>query len=221
MTRHMQKLLLVAASIASVGCAARFNGAEHALSVAEEHPISVDSQTVTMTIGVAETAGDLSSLDQARLRAFADSYLRNGHGALSVTAPSGDSADGAAAGVREALYNFGVPRSSMAAAAYRSGNGSPRDVILSYTHYVATPSACGVWEGTRERDYRNLRSPNFGCATQNNLAAMIGDPRELAEPAALTDPDSTTRIRGVAKFRKGEVTSSKTDSEVQNAQVAN
>jgi pilus assembly protein CpaD len=215
MSLIVKKLLLVAAAAASVGCAARFNGAEQALTVAEAHPISVDSQAVTMTIAAADVEAGLSALDAARLKAFADSYLRNGHGFLTVTAPGGGEA--AAATVRDALFDHGVPQAQMAEAAYREG--AARDVILSYTRFVATPSACGVWEGVRERDYRNMRSPNFGCATQNNLAAMVGDPHDLVEPAEMSDPDAEFRIRGVGRFRKGEVTSSKTDSAVES-QVA-
>lgn len=209
MATVMKKLLLAATAASTVGCAAQFNGQEQALTVAEEHSISVDSQTVTMTLAQA-SAGELTSLDEARLRAFANSFLSNGHGALTVTAPS----QAGAPDVRDALNRFGVPSSSLVEADYRGGDGATRDVILSYTHYVATPSACGIWEGMRERDYRNMRSPNFGCATQNNLAAMIGDPHDLVAPAAMTDPDSATRIRGVTKFRKGDVTSSATDGEV-------
>lgn len=216
MANVLKKLLLLAMAAQAAGCAARFNGQEHALTVAEEHPISVDSQTVTMTLAPSAD-GDLASLDQARLRAFADSYMRNGHGALTVTAPSGG--DGSDAGVLEALARSGVPAAAVVEADYR-GDGGSRDIILSYTHYVATPSACGIWEGVRERDYRNMRSPNFGCATQNNLAAMIGDPHDLVEPAEMTDPDSATRIRGVTAFRKGEVTSSATDGDVES-QIAN
>ncbi|NWG91358.1 MAG: CpaD family pilus assembly protein, partial [Parvularculaceae bacterium] len=199
----MKKLLLIAAAASAAGCAPKFNGHEHALSVAEEHPISVDAQIVTMTL--AGGSGGLSDLDSARLKAFADSYMRNGHGALSITTPSGG--DGAA--VREALYEAGVPHSAMSDAAYRAGEGSSRDVILSYSRYVATPSACGIWDGERDRNYRNMRTPNFGCAAQNNLAAMIGDPHDLVEPAAMTAPDSQTRIRGVTKYRRGEDTGSK------------
>lgn len=205
MTNVMKKLLLAATAFASVGCATQFNGHEQALSVAEEHPISVDSQTVTMTL--AQGARGLSELDDARLRAFADSYLVNGHGAVTVTTPNGEGS----AEVRQALYKHGVSESLIVEAAYR-GDAASNDVILSYIRYVATPSACGVWEGMRERDYRNMRSPNFGCSAQNNLAAMIGDPHDLIEPAAMTDPDSATRIRGVTLFRKGEQTSSATDS---------
>lgn len=213
MASLMKKLLLAAAAASVAGCAAQFNGQEQALSVAEQHPISVDSQTVTMTL--APAGGELSSLDESRLRAFADSYMRNGHGALTVTSP----ADKGAAGVRDSLNRFGVPLASIVEADYRGG-GAAGEVILSYTHYVATPSACGLWEGLRERDYRNMNSPNFGCATQNNLAAMIGDPHDLIEPAAMTDPDSTTRILGVGKFRKGEDTSSEVSGEIET-QIAN
>lgn len=209
MTRLMKSMLLCAAAAAATGCATKFNTAEYALSVAEEHPISVDSQTVTMTL--ASGAG-LSSLDRARLRAFADSYLRDGHGALTVTGPGG--ADGQGDAVRAALYEFGVPADMIAASSYRAGEGAGSDIILSFTHYVATPSACGIWEGQRERDFRNMRSPNFGCSAQNNLAAMIGDPRDLIEPAAMTDPDAAIRVRGVTAFRKGEATSSQSDDEL-------
>ena len=218
MSNIVKTLLLMSAAAAVTGCGAGFNGQHQALTVAEEHPISVDSQTVTMTLSAAKAADGVSSLDQARLRAFADSYMRNGHGALTVTAPDG--AQEAAAEIRASLNKYGVPADVIAAADYRGASAADGDVILSYTHYVATPSACGVWEGIRERDYRNMRSPNFGCAAQNNLAAMIGDPHDLIEPAGMTDPDSATRIRGVTQFRKGETTSSKSDSEL-NQQVAN
>lgn len=212
MASLMKTLLLVTAAASTVGCAAQFNGQEQALTIAEQHPISVDSQTVTMTF--APAGGEMSSLDESRLRAFADSYMRNGHGALTVTAP----ADMNAASIRDALNRFGVSPSSIVEADYRGGAAG--DVILSYTHYVATPSACGLWEGLRERDYRNMNSPNFGCATQNNLAAMIGDPHDLVEPAAMTAPDSATRIRGVTSFRKGEDTSSESNSEI-DTEIAN
>lgn len=211
MMRLLKTALLSAAAVAAAGCATKFNGAEQALSVAEEHPISVDSQTVTMTMAAGAA---LSPIDRARLRAFADSYMRNGHGALTLTSPGGADS-GQSADIRAALSEFGVPGDSVAAAAYRTGEGSTTDLILSYTHYVATPSACGVWEGARERDFRNMRSPNFGCSAQNNLAAMIGDPRDLVEPAAMTDPDATIRVRGVKLFREGKATSSKADTDIE------
>ncbi len=134
-----------------------------------------------------------------------------------MTTPTG--AEAAAGNVRQVLYAAGVSNDAMVNADYRGVAESQGDVILSFTHYVATPSACGIWEGMRARDQRNMRSPNFGCAMQNNLAAMIGDPHDLIAPADMSYPDSQTRIRGVKAYRAGEVTSSATDSEV-NAKIS-
>jgi pilus assembly protein CpaD len=211
----LKAISLSALAAAMTGCAAVSNGAEQALSIEEEHPISVDSQTVTMTIDLADTAGDLTAVDKARLRAFAGAYMNDGHGLLTVTAPAGGGADRAGqdaqARVRKALHEFGVSDAAMTGSAYEVGQAGDRQIVLSYTRYVATPSACGIWNGEFDRNYRNLRSANFGCSAQNNLAAMIGDPRDLVEPSAMTDPDTASRVSAVDKYRKGEVTSSESD----------
>lgn len=220
MNKNVVKLTIIAAATAAAaGCSSVFNGPEHGLSVAQEHPITVDSQVVTLTIDVDATTTEISAIDKSRLRAFADAYLRNGHGPLTVTAPSGTSADfdghEAAADIRSFLFENGVPWSSMTGATYRVGDdGRGSQLIVSYTHYLATPSACGDWSGTRERDFRNLRSPNFGCATMNNYAAMVADPHDLITPADTTPVDATARVRVIDAYRKGEITSSQTDEDI-------
>ena len=67
MTNMLTRFLVVAGAAAlAAGCAGAWNGAEDGLSVAEEHPIAVDSQVVTMTLPLSGSA-ELSSLDKARL----------------------------------------------------------------------------------------------------------------------------------------------------------
>ncbi|MEM9619977.1 MAG: CpaD family pilus assembly protein [Pseudomonadota bacterium] len=218
--------LLSLAALSLTACASGpFNGQQHALTVAEEHPISVDSQVVTLTIDNDLSTTDLSEVDSARLRAFADAYMNNGHGPLTITAPSGTSADfdgqETAADIRGALHKAGVPWSALAGATYRTGGSAAADqLILSYTHYVATASECGIWKGIRGRDYRNLRTPNFGCATQNNLAVVLADPHDLIAPADQDPRDATTTVRAIDAYRAGEVTSSAIDAAI-NAQVSN
>ena len=198
------------------------NGAEHAASVQETHPIAVDSQIVTLTIDADDTTDDLSDRDQARLRAFANAYLTSGHGPLTITTPSGFAdRDGheASADIRDALNKAGVSWEALSGATYRTGGDAGDQVIVSYTHYVATPSECGVWTGIRNRDYRNLRSPNYGCAMQNNVAAMLADPHDLIAPAAGTPRDAIASTRAVQAYRDGELTSSQ--AEDIEAEVAN
>ncbi|HRX38032.1 MAG TPA: CpaD family pilus assembly protein [Parvularculaceae bacterium] len=221
MTRTALRLSLMASIAAlAAGCAGAWNGRDQAMTVAEEHPISVDSQTVTLTIDLDRSTKELTSVDKARLRAFADSYLTNGHGPLTVTAPSGtsDDFDGqeTASDVRKYLNEIGVPWSDITGSSYRAADDRGTKLIVSYTHYVATPSACGVWAGVKARDYANMHTPNFGCATQNNIAAMLADPHDLIAPADETPPDSTARIRGVQAYREGAVTVSETDNNIKS-----
>ena len=206
-------MLMALTSGLAAGCASSFNGQQDALTYAQEHPISVDSQVVTLTLA----SDDVTEIDRARIKAFANAYLNNGHGPVTMTTPARTTTavDSKAAKIREMLSSAGLNVDAITTANYVPNASSSSDVILSYTHYVATASACGLWSGLRERDYANRRSPNFGCATQNNLAAMIGDPRDLTTPADQTAPDAVLRIRGVEAFRAGEVTSTARDSEIE------
>lgn len=215
MTLRMTALAAAFAALALSGCSTVANGRNEAISVAEEHPIAVDSQVVTLTLPVG--GAGLSAVDKARVRAFADAYLAGGHGPVSVTTPSGTGRDGdaleTADAARAVLDAAGVDATQIESAGYASAE-EKRQLVLSYVRYVATPSACGVWTGTLVRDFRNLRSPNYGCATQNNLAAMVADPRDLVEPAAATAADANARMRMIDAYRKGEKTSSATDEDI-------
>ncbi len=219
MTNHMKQASIALCALALAACTGGpFNGPEHAETVATMHPISVDSQVVTLTIDADPSTTDLSDTDRARLRAFVASYMNNGHGPLTITAPSGGAGDfdgqEAASDIRKALHDAGAPWSSLTGATYRTG-AQTGQLVMSFTRYVATPSECGVWKGLKERDYRNLRTPNFGCATMNNIAAMVGDPRDLVAPAAEDERDAALAARGVRLYREGEVTASQVDGNIQ------
>jgi pilus assembly protein CpaD len=218
MKNTMMRLFFSAALLALAGgCANQWNGADDALSIAEEHPITVDTQVVTLTL--AGSGAELSPMDKARVRAFAQSYLSGGHGPVSVTSPAGAKAEDVAAEARKALNEAGVSWEDMSGAGYIPADGASGEVVLSYTRYVATGPACGVFDDQLERDFANKRSANFGCATQQNIAAMIADPRDLVQPADEAPADAATRIRSIEKYRKGEKTSSETDAEIKS-QVA-
>jgi len=215
MVRPLSKFALLSSTLLAASCASVFNGPQHAMTVAEEHPIAVDSQVVTLTLNVDPTVSELSEIDKARLRAFANAYLTTGHGPLAITAPSGTLKDfegqELAADIRKTLHDAGISWTSLAGATYRTGGNANGDaLIVSYTRYVATPSECGVWKGLRARDYRNLRSPNFGCAMQNNIAALVADPHDLIEPAAMAPRDAMASSRAISDYQLGEDTTSET-----------
>src|SRR5690606_17269522 len=118
------------------------------------------------------------------------------------------------ADIRKALNDAGVPWSAIHGATYRTGDAD-NEIILSFTRYVATASPCGVWSGMRGRDYRNLRTPNMGCATMNNLAAMVADPHDLVAPTETDPRDGEAVARAIKLYRDGELTGSQIDSTIE------
>lgn len=217
----MRKILLASAAAALLaGCASVedtfFNNADDALSPQEEHPISVNQQVVTLRIAMDPLASDISNIDKARLRAFVQSYFRRGHGPVTITAPSGSGNDlmgqEMAADIRAMLFAEGLDYADMMGATYRSsGSETYADLIVSYSEYQASGPECGDWSGEYLRRMQNKQSKNYGCATQANLAAMISDPRDLADSGPLGIADSEALVRSMKAGLSGEEASSTRD----------
>ena len=68
--------------------------------------------------------------------------------------------------------------------------GMARVVI---TRAVATVPGCPDWRSQTETNLVNATSPNYGCATNSNLAAMIANPDELLHGAQNGDTNTARR----------------------------
>jgi pilus assembly protein CpaD len=181
-------------------CGSVTNGPRDALTVAQRHPITVDKQTVTLSVSAEGNPNGLSRASLAEIDAFVNAYRTRGHGPITVTAPSGNGRDvygqQTAADVRAALFASGIPYEAMQGATISAGRGAD-EVILSFASYVATGPSCGRYPGELANQRANRMSTNFGCATQANLAAMIADPRDLTSPAThdgMGDPALARRV---------------------------
>lgn len=175
-------LLLSVAAFGLSACAFTPNTQDHARSVAEAHPITVDQQTVALRLPIDETRDGLSRASLSQIDSLVSRYRTRGHGPVTVTAPVGGASDRAAqeaaANVRAALFASGVPYDAMTGASVRTRDTGDA-VIVSFQSFVATGPSCGRETDKVSRRLRNLGSEGFGCATQANLAAMIADPRDL------------------------------------------
>ena len=200
-------------------CASVMNGPGDTIDYRERHPIAVDSQTITMNISPAGEKGGLTAVDKARIRAFADAYFTRGHGPVTVTAPASGpgykAAEQTAADARIALNAAGVSWDQIAGASYAASTAGEQVVTLSFTHYVATPSACGDWSQSVWRDQKNLPHTNFGCATMNNFAAMLADPHDLIAPAEMSPADAIARTRAINAYRAGDDPTSKKNADIE------
>ena len=184
-------------------CAYPVNGPEDNLPVTERFPISVEPRMEALSVAYDGQRGTLDTASGAQLERFARDYLENGSGAIAV-APS-RRFPASAGSVAERLVEIGVPRNRIMIANEPSSNMGD-DVRVSYIRYQAHAEACGDWSVNLASTAANKVSPNFGCATQHNLAAMVADPRDLVSPKPMDPDDTKRRLTVLDKYRKGEVT---------------
>ncbi|MBX3495028.1 MAG: CpaD family pilus assembly protein [Parvibaculum sp.] len=201
--------ILLALALGLAGCG--LNGADEAqFDAARVHPISVQPDVATLNIDVPPGQPGLTAANRSAIAGFAASYRERGHGPLTVSTPSGSpnaaTATGVLSDVRDILAEHGVSGDALAYTPYSASAAGAAPLILSYKRYVAKASTCGDWSASLATNYKNVPPPNFGCATQNNLAAMIADPADLLKPRGMTPADAGRRNTVLEKYREGEPT---------------
>jgi len=150
---------------------------------------------------------ELSARDQAAVSQFLQAYGHGGNGPLYVNIPSsaqsGLGAQQAQAMIRQNLSAIGLGRAQVQTGQYQSAQGSPAPVVVSYRTLKTIPQDCRQL-GNMVDTYNNQPYDSFGCFHTANLAAMIGDPRQLIEPYDMTAPDSQRRQTIYDKYIAGE-----------------
>src|SRR6202035_1242523 len=167
------------------------------------HPIAIEETNRSVVIFVGHARGGLSASQRADVAGLAQTWVREGTGAIVADVPvDTPNAWAAAATFREAqalLAAGGVPPRGIKQRHYHPDD--PRafaTIRLTYPRIAAVAGPCGL--GPEElgpsmanTDYSENKSyHNFGCANQRNLAAMIDNPSDLEQPRSET-PAYTTR----------------------------
>lgn len=204
MTKIMGFAALAAVLMAG-SCAAPSNDGSVSADPVQNHPIDVRPSYKSLRLSFAGAGAGLMADDQARFNNFVTNYLDHGNGALSISAPRGPMGSEAIRYFGERLAALGVPRSRILVGTHDVANGDAR-VQLGYITYVASVGECGDWSKNAADTSSNLPMPNFGCANQHNLAAMIADPRDLILPRPMGPADAVRRATVIDKYQKGEVT---------------
>ena len=85
-----------------------------------------------------------------------------------------------------ALRKSGVASGNIITATYSAaGVDGTAPIRLSYRAMSAGTEPCGKWSGDLGDTTQNKHYENFGCASQNNLAAMVANPSDLLGPSAI------------------------------------
>lgn len=177
------------------------------------HPIMISNAPEVLDIRVGMSGPALSPEIEAAVREYVRGYQRDGTGSLTIQVPTASANEVAAAStgraVHYALVRAGVPRASIVVAPYHVGDHAKvASLRLSYLRVKATTPECGIWPDTAPADYRNKDYHNFGCASQQNLAAMVANPADLVSPRPLSPANGARRAKVITDYSQGAETKS-------------
>ncbi|MGE0230359.1 MAG: CpaD family pilus assembly protein [Flavobacteriaceae bacterium] len=225
---HLRTASLFALAVAAAGMAgcARTTRPEitHAVPLTSEarHPINVGYQTSGLSIHPDIAAQGMSPKDRTELIGFLRAYRNDAQTILQVIMPSGAANEGLTYSIlteiRTLAAGEGIEQENIIVRPY-DGAGQPNPPVhLSYGAFAASTAKCGLWPRTLNAGPQNLEYYNFGCATQQNLAEMVSDPRDLTGPRAEDPADPNRRRTVFDKYRQGQDTA--TTRNDQNAGTA-
>ena len=219
---QLSKILYVGVALAALslaGCQTPSGGItagpQEAFDTNTRYPVTVEPHMMTLRV-VYNGQRSFDQNEAGQIERFAADYLDHGSGAIAVSAPTRyREAPGLFA---DRLVQLGVPEDRILVGNHDEP-GSEDTVKLTYIRYVAQTPSCGDWSRNLAVTFDNTASPNFGCATQKNIAAMVADPRDLVGPRALTPDDAQRQLQVLDKYRKGEPTPS-TKTQAQSGAVS-
>jgi pilus assembly protein CpaD len=173
-----------------------------AFSPAENFPITVEPGNQSLRVSYAGPGVGLSPEDAAAFDTFVAQYVAHGSGAISVSVPQGAGESAEISYFGERLFAMGIERSRILVGTHSVANGDGR-VEVNFVSYTAHTAECGDWSVNVAEDGDNGNMPNFGCAVQHNIAAMVSDPRDLVAPRPMTAADSQRRATVLTNYEKG------------------
>jgi pilus assembly protein CpaD len=178
------------------------------------HPIAIQEADQSVVIFVGRERGGLSASQRADVMGLAQTWLREGTGAINADVPvDTPNARAAADSMREIqamLAAAGVPPRGVVVRRYHPENPRVLAAIrLNYPKISATAGPCGLWledlgSSIKNKSYfENKSYYNFGCSYQRNMAAMADNPSDLVQPRPETPAYTERRTAGFEKYRKG------------------
>lgn len=212
-------IILACAALALAGCKREDQGTQVAgwslVDPEQRHPIMVSQEPAHLNVHVARGSQGLTPQQRAEVVEFAGKYRASdaGNSRLVISVPSGSpnevAAVSASEDVRELLVAAGFPDSAVSVEAYHDESGAQPPMRIAYMRYVAKGPECGHdWSENLSNNARNVGHPNFGCAGQHNLAAMVANPADLLGPRTMGDRYSDRRDQVMENWTKGKVTGS-------------
>lgn len=170
------------------------------------HPILIGDKEQVLDLPVGAAERGMTGMQKARLDGFLGEYDRSANPVLTITAPVGAYNEAAAShAARDFAHRarmLGVPSERIAVTAYQaaSADASP-PVRVIFTTVRAYTDRCGRWPEDIADTPDNKHYADFGCSTQNNLAAQVANPTDLLGPRRRGEIDAENRRKVISDYR--------------------
>jgi pilus assembly protein CpaD len=200
-------------AVVLAGCAGPVQSVEPTGAVPDDyrlnHPIAIEDKVETLDVPVGLYTARLTGAEKANVVGFAQKFVASGSSVIAVVAPSGspnqDVAAGIAVEIQDVLAKAGVAAKAIDYRVYHAGSDERNaPVRVAFSRVGATTAPCGPWPDQASVNGQNRNYANFGCASQQNLAAIVDNPLDLLYPRGLTPADAARRADVLEKYRKGQ-----------------
>jgi pilus assembly protein CpaD len=221
--------LLSASLLAVAGCTPREVASVETVGAVPgdyriNHPIAVEEAVETLDVPVGLYVTRLNDAMRGNVAAFAQKFVTSGSSIIAVVAPSGSPNQAVAAliavQIEEVLRNYGIASEKIDYRVYHAG-GDERNapIRVAFSRIVAHTAPCTPWPDQLAVSRENRNYFAFGCATQQNFAAMVQNPLDLLYPRGMTPADAARRADVLEKYRTGRAFGSDLSQE-RSGQVA-
>jgi pilus assembly protein CpaD len=219
MTMNFENLLRAAAlvSILAAGsCSAVNDGQSIPEDGALNHPISVEPSYREIKMHFAGGETGINADDAVSFDNFLADFRAHGNGSLGISVPDGAPSRAAITWFAERAAATGIPKDKILVSTHEVANNDFR-VDISYITYTAKTEPCGDWSENLAFTADNLTPRNFGCATRQNVAAMVSDPRDLLGPRRFDPADASRAAVVIDNYEQGKPTGAQKSAEQSGA----
>ncbi|GGA89370.1 pilus assembly protein CpaD [Brucella endophytica] len=175
------------------------------------HPITIAEREQVVDIPVRHGDIRLSATQRSIVQNALLNYRANGSGMVYIMLPSGSYNEAAAYRISTEIANVlrkgGVRPSNIATETYKVASPDVAPVRITYYAMTAAAGPCGRWPDDLLNTVENKHYANFGCASQNNLAAQIANPADLLGPRAPGEVDAARRGKVIGDYQESSQSS--------------
>lgn len=216
--KYNKNIKIVALTLASFGLTACLQTAQNAPTTGNfnksqyqrNHPISVTKGLQEIDLVATTNGGGLAPSQMASVAQFVIDYIDKGEGQFEIWIPrSSDNAKSmnvAHQKIRRVLAEAAIPKGALKYHKYDANGNTNAPIGLKFGRYYSKATKCNGINSNLATNHDNKNYNTFGCAYQNNLAAMVSNPKDLLGPAASSSSSAERRQIIWAKYIQGAPT---------------